>query len=90
MRCRAVPAMASKMKTLAAATYAQPRKGFFPPIQDTVEITTDLVPLYGSTGKSTTYKDLVQRHLVIGNTHTKINRDKICPLLQGIPVVSSP
>ena len=45
--------MASKMNTAAAATYAQPRKGFFPPIQETVEITTDFVPLYGSTGKST-------------------------------------
>lgn len=44
-RCRAVPAMASNMNTPAAATYAQPRKGFFPPIQETVEITTDFVPL---------------------------------------------
>lgn len=43
--------MASKMNTAAAATYAQPRNGFFPPIQETVEITTDFVPLYGSTGK---------------------------------------
>jgi hypothetical protein len=45
IRCRAVPAMASNMNTPAAATYAQPRKGFFPPIQETVDITTDFVPL---------------------------------------------
>lgn len=52
-RCLAVPTIASNMNTPAAATYAQPRKGFFPPIQETVEITTDFVPLYGRTGKST-------------------------------------
>ena len=45
IRCRAVPKIARRTNTLAAATYAQPRKGFFPPIQETVEITNDFVPL---------------------------------------------
>jgi hypothetical protein len=52
MRCRAVPRVAIRMKRAADATYAQPRKGFLPPIQETVETTNDLVPLYGMTGKS--------------------------------------
>ena len=52
MRCRAVPAIARKQNKPAAATYAQPRKSFLPPIHDTVVITMDLVPLYGRTGKS--------------------------------------
>ena len=47
-----MPRMPSKTSRLAAATYAHPRNGFFPPIHDTVEMTTDLVPLYGRTGKS--------------------------------------
>ena len=47
-----VPRTASKTKTAADATYAHPKKGFLPPIQDTVDITKDLVPLYGRTGKS--------------------------------------
>jgi hypothetical protein len=45
MRCRAVPRMARSTNIPAAATYAQPRKGFFPPIQETVEMTKDFVPL---------------------------------------------
>jgi hypothetical protein len=44
-RCLMVPSTAKSTKTAAAATYAQPRKGFFPPIQETVEMTTDFVPL---------------------------------------------
>lgn len=44
--------MARRTKTPAEATYAQPRKGFFPPIHETVVMTKDLVPLYGKTGKS--------------------------------------
>lgn len=54
MRCRAVPAIARRIKTPAAATYAQPKNGFFPPIHETVEMTIDFVPLYGNTGKSIT------------------------------------
>ena len=50
--CRIVPAMARITKRAADATYAQPRKGFLPPIHDTVEITMLFVPLYGFTGKS--------------------------------------
>jgi hypothetical protein len=42
--------MESATKTAAAATYAQPRKGFLPPIHDTVDITIDLVPEYDLTG----------------------------------------
>jgi len=51
MMCRAVPRMARRTNTLAAATYAHPRKGFLPPIHETVEMTKDFVPLYGRTGK---------------------------------------
>ena len=50
--CRIVPATARRTTSEAATTYAQPRNGFFPPIHDTVEITTDFVPWYGNTGKS--------------------------------------
>lgn len=39
-----VPAIAIKKKVAEVATYNQPRKGFFPPTQDTVEITMDFVP----------------------------------------------
>lgn len=39
-----VPAIAIKRKVAEVATYNQPRKGFFPPTQATVEITTDFVP----------------------------------------------
>lgn len=42
--CRIVPATARATNSAAVATYAQPRKGFLPPIHDTVEITTDFVP----------------------------------------------
>lgn len=45
-----VPATESATKSADAATYAHPRKGFFPPIQDTVDITIDFVPEYGLTG----------------------------------------
>ena len=48
--CRMVPAIARPTKSAAVATYAQPRNGFLPPIHDTVEITTDLVPWYDCTG----------------------------------------
>ena len=48
--CRIVPAMARRTKRAADATYAQPRKGFLPPIHETVEITIDFVPWYGNTG----------------------------------------
>jgi hypothetical protein len=44
--------MASATKSEDAATYAQPRKGFLPPIHDTVDITIDFVPEYVLTGKS--------------------------------------
>ena len=50
MRCLMVPAMARATKSAAVATYAHPRKGFLPPIHDTVEMTTDFVPWYGLTG----------------------------------------
>jgi len=40
-----VPRMAMRIKSADEATYAQPRKGFLPPIQDTVEMTKDFVPL---------------------------------------------
>ena len=50
--CRIVPATARRTNTEADATYAHPRKGFCPPIHDTVETTTDFVPWYGNTGKS--------------------------------------
>jgi hypothetical protein len=49
-RCRIVPATASATKSAEAATYAQPRNGFLPPIQETVEMTIDFVPEYGFTG----------------------------------------
>lgn len=39
-----VPAIAIKKKVAEVATYNQPRKVFFPPTQDTVEITMDFVP----------------------------------------------
>ena len=52
MRCLMVPKMARRTKSAAVATYAHPRKGFFPPIQETVEMTNDFVPEYGRTGKS--------------------------------------
>jgi len=42
--------MESTTKSEAAATYAHPRKGFLPPIHDTVDITIDLVPEYDLTG----------------------------------------
>ena len=45
IKCRAVPRMAMRIKSADEATYAQPRKGFLPPIQDTVEMTKDFVPL---------------------------------------------
>jgi hypothetical protein len=35
---------------MAVATYAQPKKGFLPPIHETVEKTTDLVPENCRTG----------------------------------------
>jgi len=47
-----VPRVAIKKKKDADAIYAQPRKGFLPPSQETVEMTNALVPLYGVTGKS--------------------------------------
>lgn len=43
-RWRMVPRIASKTKRDAAATYAQPKNGFFPPIHETVEMTMDFVP----------------------------------------------
>jgi hypothetical protein len=49
---RIVPRIANATNKAAEATYAHPRKGFLPPIQDTVEITIDFVPLYDLTGKS--------------------------------------
>jgi hypothetical protein len=42
-RCSTDPAIASVTQRIEAATYAHPRKGCFPPIQETVEMTTDLV-----------------------------------------------
>lgn len=39
-----VPAIANRKMSPEAATYSQPKKGFFPPIQDTVEMTIDFVP----------------------------------------------
>ena len=45
-----VPAMPGAKNSDAAATYAYPRNGFSPPIHETVEMTSDLVPEYGSTG----------------------------------------
>lgn len=45
IRCLAVPAIARSTKMAAAATYAHPKNGFFPPIHDTVEMTMDFVPL---------------------------------------------
>jgi len=45
IRCRAVPRIARRTNIAAAVIYAQPKKGFFPPIQETVEITNDFVPL---------------------------------------------
>lgn len=48
--CLIVPATAKMTNIDAATTYAQPKNGFFPPIHDTVEMTTDFVPLYGFTG----------------------------------------
>ena len=42
--CLAVPKTAKRTNTAAVATYAQPKNGFFPPIHETVEKTTDLVP----------------------------------------------
>ena len=45
-----VPAMESATKSADAATYAHPRKGFLPPIHDTVDITIDFVPEYDLTG----------------------------------------
>jgi hypothetical protein len=53
MQCHAKPITARRTKSAAEAMYAHPRKGFFPPIQETVEMTTDLVPPNCSTGKST-------------------------------------
>ncbi len=52
IRCRIVPRKPSRTRRLAAATYAQPRNGFFPPIHDTVEMTIDFVPENERTGKS--------------------------------------
>ena len=85
-----MPAMASNMNTPAAATYAQPKKGFFPPIQETVEITRDFVPLYGSTGKSANSQEVSKASSRHENIHTKIDRDEVCPFFQGIPIVPSP
>lgn len=52
MRCRIVPRKPSRTRRLAAATYAHPRNGFLPPIQDTVDMTIDFVPENERTGKS--------------------------------------
>jgi hypothetical protein len=49
-RCFAVPATARTTNKMAVATYAQPKKGFLPPIHETVEKTTDLVPENCRTG----------------------------------------
>ena len=49
---RMVPRIAKATNRDAAATYAQPKKGFLPPIHETVEMTIALCPLYERTGKS--------------------------------------
>lgn len=38
------PATAKTTQRIAAAMYAQPKKGCLPPIQETVEMTIDFVP----------------------------------------------
>jgi hypothetical protein len=50
IRCLMSPAIARTTHRMAAPMYAQPRNGCLPPIQDTVDITIDLVPENSLTG----------------------------------------
>ena len=50
IKCLIASAIARPTNSADDATYAQPKNGFFPPIHDTVEMTTDFVPLYDCTG----------------------------------------
>ena len=52
MRWVTVNKVPRTMQMPPTATYAIPRKGFFPPITVRVDMTMDLVPPYTSTGKS--------------------------------------
>lgn len=52
MRWVTVNKVPRTMQMPPTATYAIPRKGFFPPITVRVDMTKDLVPPYVSTGKS--------------------------------------
>ena len=53
--CRSVNATPKTMQTTPTEIYALPRKLFFPPITETVEITMDLVP-----AKLATLKAIIQ------------------------------
>jgi hypothetical protein len=50
IRCLNVRPNPSSIHSPPTTKYAIPRKGFLPPINETVEKTIDLVPLNGATG----------------------------------------
>lgn len=87
-----MPANPSTTNRHAVATYAQPMKGFFPPIQDTVLITMDFVPPYWVTGKSVamiyiTYESsFPPRQSNVGHTH--VDDDFIIALRQRLNIIS--
>lgn len=97
-----VPRIASKTKRDAAATYAQPKNGFFPPIHETVEMTMDLVPEYGLTGKSITAVNVaphastpsvhchVREHRGRKEPRTHIGHNLVRPRLECVSVVPRP
>lgn len=85
---RAVPAMANRTKTAAVATYAQPKNGFLPPIQETVEMTIDLVPLYGRTGKS---NDVISTATKLTKeAHTHVDCHLIISLRHYVMIIPAP
>ena len=54
--CVTVNMAPSRMQSPPTTMYAMPRNGFLPPMTVWVDRSSDLVPSYGNTGKSTTKK----------------------------------
>jgi len=67
------------------ATYAIPRKGFFPPITVRVEMTKVLVPPYFVTGKSVIISS--RQHKAVGR-HTTINIHLIHATFHSLVIIT--